>query len=41
MARRKKDDKPYFVVTIGLDCTDLDIKILAMLDNYVIYNKNS
>lgn len=28
MARRKKDDKPYFVVTIGLDCTDLDIKIL-------------
>ena len=28
MAKRKKDDKPYFVVTIGLDCTDLDIKIL-------------
>ena len=41
MARGRKDDKPYFVVTIGLDCTDLDIKILAMLDNYVIYNKNS
>ena len=28
MARGRKDDKPYFVVTIGLDCTDLDIKIL-------------
>ena len=28
MAKRKRDDKPYFVVTIGLDCTDLDIKIL-------------
>lgn len=28
MARGKKNDKQYFVVTIGLDCTDLDIKIL-------------
>ena len=28
MARGRKDDKPYFVVTIGLDCADLDIKIL-------------
>ena len=28
MVRGRKDDKPYFVVTIGLDCTDLDIKIL-------------
>ena len=28
MARGKKNDKQYFVITIGLDCTDLDIKIL-------------
>lgn len=28
MARGNRNDKQYFVVTIGLDCTDLDIKIL-------------
>lgn len=28
MARGKKNNKQYFVVTIGLGCTDLDIKIL-------------
>ena len=28
MARGNRNDKQYFVVTIGLDCTDLDTKIL-------------